>query len=178
MLWLNGPFGVGKTSVALKLRARLPHSFILDPEELGFALRKLTPPQKQLEDFQDYPLWREMVLKTLLHAYEPDTTLIVSMTLVDPGYFEEVVSGLRAEGLPMNHVVLTASKETILQRLESRGHDRRSWPAEQLERCLAGLELLPHTERLNTEGLAVSEVAKRVAARFDLEVKKDFERPF
>ena len=170
IVWLNGPFGVGKTQVALDLHTRLPGSFIFDPEEIGFALNKLTPPHKRLEDFQDYPLWREMVYKTLLYADSSETTLIVPMTLVTPSYFEEVIGGLRSKGAVVNHVALLAPKETILQRLKNRGDGHQSWPAAQLERCLAGLELIAWDEQLPTEGLTVSDVADRVAARFRLEL--------
>ena len=68
IVWINGPFGVGKTTLAVELAARIENSFIFDPEEVGFMIRKLTPPSKQLADFQDYPLWRELVVKTILYA--------------------------------------------------------------------------------------------------------------
>ena len=167
--WLNGPFGVGKTRLANELQTRLPGSFVFDPEEVGFALRKLIPPERHLEDFQDYPLWREMVAKTLLYAAsDGKTPLIVPMTLVNPGYFEETIGFLRARGQEVHHVVLTASKETILNRLEKRG-DGSSWAAGQLERCLDGLNRFDPGEHVQTDDLTVSGVADIVMERLGLE---------
>ncbi|GHG01080.1 hypothetical protein GCM10017783_11610 [Deinococcus piscis] len=57
ILWINGPFGVGKTQAAYALAQRLPGSFVCDPEQLGFALQRMTPPLLR-GDFQDIPLWR------------------------------------------------------------------------------------------------------------------------
>lgn len=43
LLWLNGPFGGGKTQTAHELRRRLPGSVVCDPEEVGFGLHRMTP---------------------------------------------------------------------------------------------------------------------------------------
>jgi hypothetical protein len=37
LLWINGPFGGGKTQTAYELRRRLPGSIVCDPEHVGFA---------------------------------------------------------------------------------------------------------------------------------------------
>lgn len=39
ILWLNGPFGVGKTSAADALLQRMPGALLFDPEPFGTALR-------------------------------------------------------------------------------------------------------------------------------------------
>ena len=169
IIWLNGPFGVGKTRLANELHARLPGSFVFDPEEVGFALRKLIPPEQRLEDFQDYPLWRETVAKVLLYSASGGVPLIVPMTLVNPDYFEEIVGVLRARGQEVHHVVLIASREAILDRLETRGDDGFSWAAGQLERCLGGLKQFDLAEHLETDDLSVSEVADEVLERLSLD---------
>ena len=46
--------------------------------------------------------------------------MIVPMTLVDANYFDEVVGGLRDEGIDVRHFALTASVEVIHRRLRSR----------------------------------------------------------
>ncbi len=58
IIWLNGAFGAGKTTAACELHRRLPDSFVYDPENIGYFLRKNTPPQCGRPDFQDIPLWR------------------------------------------------------------------------------------------------------------------------
>lgn len=168
IIWLNGPFGVGKTQLAKELHTRLPGSFIFDPEEVGFALRKLIPPEERLEDFQDYPLWREMVAKTLLYSASSGVPLIVPMTLVNARYFEEVVGFLRAQGQVVHHVVLMGSREVILDRLERRGDGADSWAAGQLERCLKELSQFDPNEHVQTDDRTLSEVAEVVVKRLGL----------
>ncbi len=59
VLWINGCFSTGKTTVATLLAARLPDAFLLDPEVIGGVLRdRLVPPQVYPDDFQDLSLWR------------------------------------------------------------------------------------------------------------------------
>lgn len=43
IIWINGPFGAGKTTLAERLRDRRPKSLIFDPEEIG-GYRKYKPP--------------------------------------------------------------------------------------------------------------------------------------
>jgi hypothetical protein len=44
LVWVNGPFGGGKTATALELQRRLPGGIVCDPEHLGFGLRRMLPP--------------------------------------------------------------------------------------------------------------------------------------
>jgi len=53
LLWINGPFGGGKSSTARELRDRLPGSLICDPEHLGFGLQRMLPTGFR-RDFQDF----------------------------------------------------------------------------------------------------------------------------
>lgn len=169
IIWLNGPFGVGKTQLAEELQSRLSGSFIFDPEEVGFALRKLIPPGQRLEDFQDYPPWREIVAKMLLYSASGGVPLVVPMTLVNTRYFEEVVGFLRRQGQVVHHVALVGSREVILDRLEQRGDGADSWAAGQLERCLNGLSQFDPSECIQTDDLTVSEVADIVMKRLELD---------
>ena len=52
LLWINGPFGGGKTQTAHEIRRRLPGSVVCDPEHPGFGLRRMLPPDLR-GDFQD-----------------------------------------------------------------------------------------------------------------------------
>ena len=141
IIWLNGPFGVGKTQVAHELRERLPGGFVFDPEEIGFALAKVTPRERQTGDFQDLPLWRAFTRQALEDvAVRAQGPVIVPMTLVEPLYFAEVVGVLRASGLEVRHFALLAGREVILRRLRGRLDGPGSWPARQLDRCLEALQ--------------------------------------
>ena len=41
LVWINGPFGGGKTQAAHEMQRRRPDSVICDPEELGFGLHRM-----------------------------------------------------------------------------------------------------------------------------------------
>lgn len=56
IIWINGPFGAGKTTLAKRLRDRRSKSLIFDPEEIGFVVKE-TVPMPASGDYQDLPLW-------------------------------------------------------------------------------------------------------------------------
>lgn len=98
-MWLNGAFGVGKTQTAFELHSRIPGSFVFDPEQLGFALRKVVPPSMHT-DFQEHPVWRAFTYQGLRYVAENFAgTIIVPMTVVNPLYYDQTVGRLRSEGL-------------------------------------------------------------------------------
>ncbi|MES2459110.1 MAG: tunicamycin resistance protein, partial [Armatimonadota bacterium] len=114
IVFINGAFGVGKTTVAERLCERLPNSLLFDPEEVGFFLRNVLSPIDKPDDFQDYVLWRSLVVTTALSLRRTyDRTLIMPMCLWHPPYFEEVVGELRCREPRFFHFCLTAPVETI-----------------------------------------------------------------
>ena len=54
IIWINGSFGVGKTTVAEKLKEKIDKSIIYDPEKIGMFLSNTLPTKE--DDFQDYKL--------------------------------------------------------------------------------------------------------------------------
>lgn len=65
IIWINGSFGSGKTSISIKLKERLKHSHIYDPEEAGFFIRDNIPKEINIDDFQDFKMWRDFNYTTL-----------------------------------------------------------------------------------------------------------------
>ncbi len=55
IIWINGPFGAGKTTLAERLRDRRSKSLIFDPEEIGFVVKE-TVPMPASGDYQGSPL--------------------------------------------------------------------------------------------------------------------------
>ena len=60
--WINGPFGVSKTSVAQRLPETFDSAVLFDPEHLGVVLGRTVPADAHV-DFQTLPVWRESVLQ-------------------------------------------------------------------------------------------------------------------
>ena len=62
VIWINGAFGAGKTTVAKRLRAEWPEATLFDPEKLARLIRNATPRQYRPNDYQDSPLWRRLTV--------------------------------------------------------------------------------------------------------------------
>lgn len=174
ILWINGAFGSGKTQTSYELCRRIPNSYVYDPERAGFYIRKNIPKQTAEEDFQHYPMWRELNYSMLSYINQRyDGTVIVPMTVTDPEYFQEMVGRLRADGVTVHHYTLTASKESLLKRLRSRGDGSGSWAARQIDRCIDGLAIDVFRHHLDTEQLSVEEAAEAIAAMSDIRLQPD-----
>jgi MFS family permease len=63
IIWLNGGFAAGKTTLAQELHRRLPDAVVYNPEDVGLMLWKWMRPN---DDFQHLPSWRELVVATAL----------------------------------------------------------------------------------------------------------------
>ncbi|MEW2066416.1 AAA family ATPase [Streptomyces sp. NPDC007346] len=167
LLWINGPFGGGKTQTAYEIRRRLAGSVICDPEHIGFGLHRALPPRLR-GDFQDLAAWRAGVREVLGLALEGHPgPVIVPMTLVDPGYFAEIVGQLREDGHTVHHSALLADRDTVLRRLRERGLGRGvrwdSFAVRRLDDCLERLARPEFARHLRTDGATVPQVAEAVA---------------
>jgi predicted kinase len=118
IIWINGGFGAGKTTLAEELHRRLPDAVIYDPEQVGVMLWKFMRPNG---DFQDLPSWRELVVAAALslRRHHADT-LIVPMTLIRDAYRAEILGGLADAGEEVLHVFLELDAGVLRQRLNAR----------------------------------------------------------
>ncbi|WP_194819566.1 AAA family ATPase [Nocardia sp. XZ_19_385] len=166
LVWINGPFGGGKTQTAYELHRRLPGSVVCDPEMVGFGLHR-TMPRELRGDFQDLPAWRQGVFEVLdLVLNKHDGVVIAPMTVVNPAYFDETVGRLRETGHDVRHFALLADRETVRQRLRARGGFGLrfdSFAVDRIDRCLDALQRPEFAEHIQTDHISVSEVADRIA---------------
>jgi hypothetical protein len=174
LLWINGPFGGGKTQTAYELHRRLPGSVVCDPEHVGFGLHRMTPPALR-GDFQDLTAWRAGVREVLdLVLRKHDGPVIAPMTLVNPGYFDEVVGRLREDGHEVCHFALLAERDTVLRRLRERGWGfglkTESFAVAKLDECLDRLQAPEFAEHIRTDDLPVPDVATRIAQSAGLSI--------
>ncbi|WP_055491987.1 AAA family ATPase [Streptomyces sp. TP-A0356] len=189
LLWINGPFGGGKTQTAHEIRRRLPGSVICDPEHAGFGLRRMLPPELR-GNFQDLASWRQGVVEVLdLALREHDGVVIVPMTVTDPDYFAETVGRLGELGHDVRHFALLAERETVLKRLRERGFGhlvqyvagkdaplrRESWAVQQLDHCLQRLREPEFAEHLWTDHSTVPKTADRIAVLAGLTLRPNNE---
>ena len=148
LVWINGPFGGGKTATAYELERRLPGSVVCDPEHLGFGLRRMIP---------------------------------AALTLVDLGYFAEIIGRLRDDGHDVRHFALPADRATVLRRLSRRGFGyglkREGWAVSRLDDCLARLREPEFAEHIHTDQRTVPQVADTIARRAALPIRPDTDGP-
>jgi hypothetical protein len=189
LLWINGPFGGGKTQTAYEIQRRLPGSVVCDPEHAGFGLRRMLPPELR-GDFQDLASWRQGVVEVLdLALAKHEGVVIVPMTVTDSGYFDETVGRLRELGHDVHHFTLLAQRETVLERLRERGPGRllqyvagknpgprrESWAVQQLDHCLERLSEPEFAEHLWTDHSTVPKTADRIAVLAGLTLRPNNE---
>jgi hypothetical protein len=172
LLWINGPFGGGKSETARELHSRLPGSVICDPEEVGFGLRRMLPAGLR-RDFQDFPAWRQGVFEVL------DLTLrSVDGPVIAPMNFAEIIGRLTDSGHDVRHFALLADARVIEGRLRQRAvvHAiqrmrgrpgplfRETFAMRKLGVCLSRLSQPEFAIQLRTDQLSVAQVAEAIAA--------------
>ncbi|MCE6996743.1 ATP-binding protein [Saccharothrix sp. S26] len=130
IVWINGAFGAGKTTLAQELHRRLPDALAFDPEYVGFLLRQWAP-LPESGDFQDMPPWRKLTAEfaVALHR-EYRRHLITPMTLVHPAYQEEVFTLLAAADVPLLHVFLDVPAEELRRRINEQVMDQYNQEAD------------------------------------------------
>lgn len=168
IIMINGAFGVGKTTVSNELLKVVKNSMIYDPEEIGFMLRNIIPKQiKQVEavtgDFQDLELWKEFTVQvagSLINKYE--TNLIVPMTIRNPFYLDYIKTGFGQIDKQTFHFCLTASKDTIYERLRKRGEEEGNWCFQQTEKCLNAFNENDFGEYINTDYVNITTVVDNI----------------
>lgn len=103
IVWLNGPFGVGKSSTAAQLASLLPKARFVDPERLGgvlhFTIGWLRP-----GDFQNLWVWRRGTVLLTRWAARRGTVVVVPMSVLRPSVLDELMRGLRRHGHAVHHV--------------------------------------------------------------------------
>jgi predicted kinase len=169
IVWLNGNFGVGKTSTARELSALWPAAIVVDPEAIGVGLSAWTPSEAQVRDFQDIQLWRDLVVMTCAGMVaEWGRPLIVPMTVLRPAYFEDIVQTLRQNGADVHHFCLTAAPSVLRARAEERSRVERdggelSWIEERWALYDAFDPLF--AEHIDATTGSAAEVARMIASR-------------
>jgi hypothetical protein len=129
ILWLNGAFGVGKTTVAKQLTNRR----LVDPERIGFVVRRTF---WRGRDYQDVSLWRRLVVLQVRRAARRGP-IVVPMTVVNRAVYDEVIS--RLDGVRL--VALVAPPDEIARRITTDTADPAAagWRLAQIERCVTAL---------------------------------------
>lgn len=173
MIWLNGTFGVGKTTTAGHVVARRDRLRLFDPEWVGYLLANNLA-DHEFTDFQQLPPWRTLVPVVADEvARFTQQHLVVVQTVLREEYWEEITGSLRARGHEVVHVLLDASPDTLHARIDADpdGRNIREWRhdhvaefAAQRPWLVASADLVVDTGTTGAECVADA-VLERVAAR-------------
>ena len=119
IVWIDGAFGAGKTTLADELSHRVPNAMLFDPEYVGYILHRWVP-TSETGDFQDLPAWRKLVASfaTTLTA-EYGRPLIVPMTVVNADYRDEIFGLIGKAGERIVHVFLDVPADELRRRIDA-----------------------------------------------------------
>lgn len=163
ILWIGGAYGVGKSTLARALAAKMPGALLFDAEEVGNAVRKNYPDCPYGYIFEDYPLWAEFCFRLLqdIHtAFHRD--ILVPMTLVRRTSCDNILERLRQCGIETHFVILEASYQSIHDRILARGEEEDCWCMQNIEMARAALRALPGGVHMETDGKSVEQLAAQV----------------
>lgn len=175
IIWLNGGFAAGKTTLAEELHRRLPDALVYNPEDVGLMLWKWMRPDG---DFQHLPSWRELVVVTALslRRHHADT-LLVPMSLIRDSYRAEILGGLADAGEEVLHVFLEVDAGVLRERLNARvTRPGWEWDGTARELGMTGVDEMVaaaarqpgETLMLRSDRLTPAQLADKVLARAGL----------
>ncbi|MEY9938569.1 broad-specificity NMP kinase [Streptacidiphilus sp. MAP5-52] len=170
IVFVNGPFGVGKSTTVRLLAADLPKALVIDPEKIGHMLWSQLPEDLREEEFELEPTWPALtrcLIDQAADAYK--RTVLVPMTIARPQVFTQIVGALRKDGHDVRHFALLADADTIRDRLRARGEGpdkwgQLSWEGLQVERCLTSLADPAFATHVQTAGRSPRDVADEILA--------------
>lgn len=129
LVWINGAFGVGKTTAARRLREMDPRWRIFDPESVGYMLRANLA-GVAFDDFQDLAGWRALVPAVAREVMKhTNDHLVAVQTVLNEAYWRDLSSGFAERDIFVVQVVLDADDDTLRSRIAADRDEptARSW---------------------------------------------------
>ncbi len=171
IIFVNGAFGIGKTTVASHLRQRLAGSAIFDPELAGFVLWCLPSwipiEGRGTDDFQNLLLWRRASILGIRLVRTARKTVIVPMAFSNVAYLREFTGSVRRFDPVVRHFCLVAPFSVVAERLLNRGkaHPVTPWQIRRARECCAGHHAPEFAEHIDTERSTPEQIASQITAR-------------
>ncbi|MFB9662673.1 AAA family ATPase [Glycomyces mayteni] len=116
IVWLNGPFGAGKTTTARLLRQSLP-ARVFDAEHVGHLLRAIIGDLPHT-DFKEWAPWRTLTVETARQVLDfAGGTLVVPQTVLQHDYWTELADGFAQHHIPVHAFTLHTDRDTFTDRV-------------------------------------------------------------
>lgn len=168
IIWINGTFGVGKTTTGKALIADQDKLRFFDPEQVGYMLTRNLADQ-DIHDFQDLPAWRELVPVVARRIQEhTGQDLVAVQSVLDQNYWTELQQAFQDLNEPLLHVVLDADAQTLENRINNDDFEvgAKQWRLEHIEEYLNAREwMLRHADLvIDTRELEPTAIAAMINA--------------
>ena len=162
--WINGSYGVGKTTIAEALVKKIKKAYIFDPEAVGNAVRDNHPQELIFSYiFEDYELWRKYnyeLLKDISSKYDGD--IVVPMTLVRKESYNDIIKKLKDDNIKIGYFFLDGDYQTIHDRILKRGEDEDCWCMKNINMCLDVQKKDVNAVHINTIDKSVDDIANEI----------------
>jgi hypothetical protein len=159
VIWINGPFGIGKTTLAGHLQRRLAGAVLLDPEEIGGVLRTSLG---DIADYRVWPEWRALVVAFVDQLSRSHPYVISPMSVSNRTHWDEIASGVAELGCPLSALTLVADERAIIRRIREAPVEEatKTFRIHYLEADLAAFASSSFGTTLDTSGKTPAEVCE------------------
>ena len=166
IIWLNGTFGVGKTSTGTLLTQKSRRLRLFDPESVGYMLRPNLF-DHSVSDFRHWESWRVLtpIVAAELIRFSGQS-LVAPQTVLEENYWDELERGLSEHGDEVLHVLLDAEEGVIRSRIEADQTEvaAKPWRLDHMPKYASARSWLASRADLvvDTTHLAPQQVADRI----------------
>lgn len=167
VIFINGSFGIGKTTVSRLLVQQLPRGVLFDPELIGVVLLRLLGPWRRVDDFQDLGIWRKSSITLINLICRLRGVVVVPMAFSNESYLRQFLTDVRRRDSETFHFCLTAPLPIVRERLRSREARRgpTQWQLRRSAECCESHRRPEFAEHIATEGRSPREIAQEVVER-------------
>lgn len=165
IIWINGTFGVGKTSTARALCTN-PALRLFDPEFVGYMVGAQLK-DHVFDDFQDLAPWRVLVPPVAKQIQDfTSTDLVAVQSVLNKTYWHELAAGIAEARMQLVHVVLDCDETILRRRIETDQEEQQAkeWRLDHIEAFHAARPWMLEAADLviDTAHLTIDEVAAAI----------------
>ena len=180
IILINGPYGVGKTSVAKNLIKKIPSSILFDTEEIGFLLQNQIPKEiDSKSDFTEFEIWKKLVADVGIFLRKKyNQTIVIPQTILNKSILFYILDEFKKEGEKVYYFCLMGKKEILKDRLIKRVKEQGMehligtsdfYAFERIDECL---EVFGGEKSIDTSDKSINEISNILLSKIDTRYEK------